>query len=116
MNNSLHVRVMRFIATVRGPNTLTTELYTNGQCYQFFLILRTVFPEAEAWYDYHEGHVYSKIGRYWYDIRGVRFKPTVTMESMSSMFRRQDKPHRWPGRDKRCIVEPECVWSPSKYD
>lgn len=56
------VEVFRRIA----PNALV--YYTNGGCYDFFLFLKTIFPEAEAWSDCD--HVITKIGEEFYDITG----------------------------------------------
>lgn len=44
-------------------------IFTKGGCFNFFLILRAVYPEAEAWYD--RDHVVTKIDNKFYDINGV---------------------------------------------
>ena len=38
-----------------------------GNCYQFYEILKTIFPDAEP---YENGHVLTKIDGEFYDIRG----------------------------------------------
>lgn len=92
-------KVVRFLNAIRRSHPDMVELYTQGQCYNFHLILREVFPDAVAWYDPVEGHVYSKIGDCWYDIRGRHFK----LDPRASILdhRMSDKPHRWGGRDRR---------------
>lgn len=42
--------------------------YTRGGCYQFYRILLSYFPEAEAYYD--QDHVITKIGERFFDITG----------------------------------------------
>lgn len=43
-------------------------VYKNGACFELFLILRTIFPKAEPWWD--GGHVWTKIDGAFYDIDG----------------------------------------------
>lgn len=94
-------RVESIIFSIRNSHVDIEELYINGQCYNFFLILQSIYPEAEAWYDYVEGHVYSKIGKYWYDIRGKHYK---VAESCEPLDHYNLKPHRWGSRDKRRLT------------
>jgi hypothetical protein len=68
-------------------------IYTNGSCYEFFKILRNLYPEAELWYDYVEGHVYTKIDKFWYDIRGIHYK--VSDNCVPHNNRDGHRPYRW---------------------
>ena len=61
-------RVLALISAVRDSRPDSVEAYTRGGCFRFFLILRAVWPEAEAWYD--GDHVVTRIGGRYYDIRG----------------------------------------------
>lgn len=60
--------VEKFIATVRDSFVGSQQVYAEGSCYHFYLILKQVFPSAECWYD--EDHVLTKIGDSFYDITG----------------------------------------------
>lgn len=57
-----------YISTFRScvPNALS--YFLNGGCYDFFLILKSIFPSAEAWSDCD--HVITRIGDRFYDVRG----------------------------------------------
>lgn len=68
--------------------------YTNGMCYKLFLMLRQVYPDAEPWYDHVVGHVYTRIGEHWYDIRGEHRNRT---DLRPLDHRSGHKPHRWKG-------------------
>lgn len=68
--------------------------YTNGMCYKLFLMLRQVYPDAELWYDHVVGHVYTRIGEHWYDIRGEHRNRT---DLRPLDHRSGHKPHRWKG-------------------
>lgn len=59
-------------------------------------MLRELFPDAEIWYCYSEGHVYTKIGKFWYDIRGVKFKVPDTCQPLD--HRNSHRPHRWDNK------------------
>jgi len=99
-SSSRHRDILRLITAIRTSHKDIERLYLEGQCYNFFKILCAVYPCAECWYDPAEGHVYTKIGRYFYDIRGVQFASgLVPLDHLNG-----DRPHRWGSRDKRCFI------------
>lgn len=95
-------KIESIIHAITNSHMDMEDLYMNGQCYNFFLVLKSIYPEAEAWYDHIEGHVYSKIGKYWYDIRGVHY---YVKESCKPLNHYDLKPHRWGNRDRRRLKE-----------
>jgi hypothetical protein len=60
--------VEEFIATIRDSFIGSQQVYTEGSCYHFYLILKKVFPNAEAYYDID--HILTKIDNRFYDITG----------------------------------------------
>lgn len=60
--------VERFISIIRDSFIGSQEVYTQGSCYHFYLILKEVFPTAIAYYD--RNHIVSKIDDKFYDITG----------------------------------------------
>ena len=62
------IDVLEFIKTIRSSFGAAAAVYTMGNCYQFYEILKVVFPEAVAYET--GGHVYTKIGDDFYDIKG----------------------------------------------
>lgn len=60
--------VESFIAKIRDSFIGAQQVYTEGSCYHFYLILKEVFPEAEPYYD--ADHVITKIDNKFYDITG----------------------------------------------
>ena len=98
--------IIKFITSIREANSnVMIPLFMEGRCYDFFLILKNLYPEAEAWYDYNEGHVYTKINKYWYDIRGVHriVKPsTLPLNHFEG-----HRPHRWSNSDNRVLTVKE---------
>ncbi len=61
------------IALIRTHTAYAVERYTNGDCYQFHLLLKRHFPEAEPWYDRVDGHVLSCLHGALWDITGMRW-------------------------------------------
>jgi hypothetical protein len=62
------INIIEFIKTIRESFGGSIAVYTMGNCYQFYEILKVVFPSAVAYET--GGHVYTKIGDNFYDIRG----------------------------------------------
>ena len=56
------------IKAIRESFGASISVYTMGNCYQFYEILKVAFPEAEPYWD--GSHVWTKIGDRFYDIKG----------------------------------------------
>ena len=64
-----HRRILNFIAAVRDSYPSAKDVYLNGGCYNFFVILRNVFPESKAYYN--GNHIATMINNKLYDITGT---------------------------------------------
>jgi hypothetical protein len=62
------IDINEFITTMRSSFGGSIAVYTMGNCYQFYEILKVVFPDAVAYES--GGHVITKINNKFYDIRG----------------------------------------------
>lgn len=92
--------ILEVITAIRESHPDMSELYTKGQCYNFYKILRSIYGQSvEPWYDYLEGHVYSKIGGRFYDIRGVRKRYSTSLVKLD--HKHGHRPHRWGKGDNR---------------
>lgn len=56
------------ISAIRESIINSEIIYTNGSCYKFYKILKSVFPEAKAYYN--SDHVITEIKGKYYDITG----------------------------------------------
>lgn len=65
---NLNDRVLKIIKAIRKSHNGAVDIYTQGKCYDFFLILKSIFPIAEAYYD--SDHIITKIEGKYYDITG----------------------------------------------
>jgi len=65
-NNMIDIEV--FIGRIRDSFIGSQQVYTEGSCYHFYLILKEVFPQAIPYYD--EDHVVTNIDGKFYDITG----------------------------------------------
>lgn len=71
-------KVLNFIKEFKGndiQNIIMTELFTKGNCYQFYKILKSVFNKAEAYFigqnECEWEHIITKINNKYYDINGL---------------------------------------------
>lgn len=60
-----------FIQTIRNSFVGSTAVYTRGSCYQFYLILKQVYPQSTPWYSADHDHVITCINGVLYDITGA---------------------------------------------
>lgn len=60
----------RVIKRIRESYIHAVTVYTCGGCYQFYLILKEVFPQSIPWYNQITGHIYTEIDGKFYDITG----------------------------------------------
>lgn len=63
------ISVEAFIKTIRESFVGAETVYTTGSCYQFYKILKLIFPQANAYYN--SDHVITEIDGRFYDISGA---------------------------------------------
>ena len=85
----------RVIDAIRESFPEAELVYTNGGCYGLFRILRSIYPQAEAYYDPIIGHVYTEIDGKLYDIRGRARISLDKLDRMRDDSRLMRKVHRW---------------------
>lgn len=95
---------VEFIRSLRESFNGSEIVYTQGSCYQLYLILKGLYPEAEAYYDDIEGHVYTKIGDKLYDIYG-ELTNEITLSIIKPL---KDIPRAY-------LSAPSWLWSLSDY-
>jgi len=64
----MYTRILYIISILRENIPNSTKIYSNGKCYEFYLILKSIFPDAIAYYD--GNHIITKIWEKYYDING----------------------------------------------
>ena len=60
--------IEKFISLIRDSFVGSQQVYTNGSCYHFYLILKNIYSSAKCWYD--ESHIVTEIDGKFYDITG----------------------------------------------
>lgn len=63
-----HKEILNVIKTIRESFDDSIKVYTQGRCYYFYLILKSIIPSAKAYYD--SDHVITRIENKYYDITG----------------------------------------------
>lgn len=92
--------ILKFIEVMRNARPDNGHYFMNGGCWEFFRVLRSVFPEAQPYHTWTDlrGHVATKIGDHLYDIRGRIRRPSLYEPMTRFGFPGIDgdhKPHRW---------------------
>ena len=79
--------VLQHIVSYMGVHQ---TVFLNGACWQMMVFLKKHYRSAEAWYDPIEGHVYTRIGDFFYDARGAHLDvPNIhKLGDRGSHFRR----------------------------
>lgn len=63
-----HRKILNLISIIRESHSEIEKIYTKGSCLNFFLILHSIYPESEPYYNVD--HVITKIDNKFYDITG----------------------------------------------
>ena len=105
--------VETFLARLRGSHPDMTAIFTRGSCYELYEIMRVIWPDAEPHYHWVGGHVYVKIGHWFYDINGRHRR---LPDGYTSDMRKEwtsDRPHRWSKRTKLRVVDAGMLIDPA---
>ena len=92
-----HNQILAFIKTVRESFNFAEEVYTEGSCFRFYLILKGLVPSASPYYVH--GHVHTLIDGKTYDITGQTFPCLDDVEPMDADEREYYKATKWHYRD-----------------
>ncbi|MDC3414288.1 hypothetical protein [Terrihalobacillus insolitus] len=69
----IKIKPIDFISVLKKSDVYIEQIYLNGGCYQFYKILRTMFPSAKPYINANKNHVVTMIDGYFYDITGKVF-------------------------------------------
>lgn len=67
----MKIEPINFINTLRDSDSYIKTIYLYGGCYQFFKVLKTVFPNAVPYINQEKNHVVTMIDGNYYDITGI---------------------------------------------
>lgn len=62
-------QILNLIAEIRNSHSKMEEIFLNGSCLNFHMILRSVYPESEPYFNIN--HIITKIDDKFYDITGI---------------------------------------------
>lgn len=63
-----HQKAINLIHEISMSNTIIKEIFLKGSCCNLYFILKSVFPEAKAYFNVD--HIITKIDKKYYDITG----------------------------------------------
>jgi hypothetical protein len=58
------------INPLRRADPYIQNIFSLGGCYQFYIFLKSIFPDAKPYMHYKKSHVVTKIDERYYDIDG----------------------------------------------
>ena len=65
------------------------NIFTRGSCLNFFILLKQIFPEAEAYFN--QQHIITRVGSSFYDITGrvsgKGFRPFTSFYNKEGLLR-----------------------------
>ena len=92
-----------------------SHIFKNGGCYRFHKLVSCVFPEAEAYYDPIEGHVYTLIDGRFFDISGERVEGTDILLPIEDALPSNADPEQW-SKDAFWRCEESSTQPPAEED
>ncbi len=106
--SDLEIHILAVIKAIRNSHQDTVYLYTKGQCLAFGRILETIFADEDAliFYSQSEGHIYTRIGMSYYDIRG-QWSLDEAPDDLTPANNFKCKPLRWGEDDPRRLTPAE---------
>lgn len=63
--------VDKFLKELRDSADIQFKIFTEGSCFRLYMILKIIFPKAEAYWSDLDNHCITKIEEEFYDIGGI---------------------------------------------
>jgi len=63
-------QILLFLEELRNANPIVKDMFLVGSCFNLYMALRALFPEAKCYYSQKHGHAITKIEGCYYDISG----------------------------------------------
>ena len=71
------MRPIDLITNLRESSYYITSLYNRGDCYKFYLFLKSIWKDAESYMTNSKDHIVTKIGEAFYDINGFYLEKDI---------------------------------------
>lgn len=102
--------ILEFLTKLRESADIQYKVFTEGSCFKLYEIIKTVFPQAEAYWSDRDGHCITKVDGEFYDIGG-KLSESYT-EDMGYFRIPEDQLHgyslmKWLNKDSCNTVKPE---------
>ena len=102
-----HENIIDFIKTIRESFGSSIAVYTSGNCYQFYGILKYVYSDAVPYYD--GNHVWTKIGDRYYDIRGEKVFSEIEINYLKEVIEKNQiaslSVNKWTDERRNLFIE-----------
>lgn len=65
------MKILDFINELRNTDRYIEEIYLNGSCYKFHLLLKKMYPSSIGYISKEKNHIITKYRNKFYDITGI---------------------------------------------
>lgn len=96
--------IVKFIEAIRATDRYIETIYTEGGCYQFFLLLKSIWPQAMPVTNRDADHVGALIDGEVYDITGI-----VTWYWRPMYDEEVAEAEQWSFGDNKFLQQGECI-------
>ena len=103
----MKLKPITFIDTLRNSDEYIKYIYTEGGCYQFYLLLKLLYPKAIPYISIDRQHVITRIDNKFYDIRG-EFRKYLNYKPMTDADIEMAKD--WNFRKQNLLKLTECEY------
>ena len=102
--------VKEFLKELKDSADIQYKIFTEGSCFRLYLILKTIFPDANAYWSDRDGHCITEIDGKFYDIGGEIHKDYTVVWNYYLVPKEQIKGYsimKWVNKDTSFSVRPE---------
>jgi len=83
------IDVGEFLKELRSSADLQFKIFTEGSCFKLYLIIKTIHPEAKAYWSDLDNHCVIKVDKEFYDIGGLIKKSYIVDRSYYKIPKKQ---------------------------
>ncbi len=81
--------INEFLKELRDSADIQFKIFTEGSCFRLYMILKIIFPQAEAYWSDLDNHCITKVDDKFYDIGGKIKKSYVKGRSYYKVNKKQ---------------------------
>lgn len=101
-------KLLNFLNTLRESDLYVPYIYSEGSCYQLYNVVKTIFPEVEAYTNLAFDHIILKYESHFYDIFGIYRKNILDLQKLTP--EQHEIASKWSFSRKNLLLLCECPY------